>query len=72
MVHTIVGDSAISVGKLKQLHIAGTKRQRRSVVKRTLDTHLFSRGYDAVDAHLLPKTNGNGVDTLGEGALQWY
>ena len=66
----VVGNGAIGVGQLEQVHVAGTQGERGLFFEHALDAHLVGGGRDVADAHLLTKTYGNGVDALGEGGLQ--
>ena len=71
VVLTIVCNGTVGTGHLQQVHIAGTQGKGWCVIQWTVDTHLLGGFDDALDAHLLSQAYCHGVDTLGEGTLQW-
>ena len=69
---TIVGNTAIGIYHILELHVGRAESQCRSIVKLVGNTHLMCGVYDILYTHFLTETHGYGVDTLGKGTLQRY
>ena len=70
VVLAVIGHGAITICQVQEIDIARSQGQRRFVGKRTGDTHVLGRTDDIGYSHLLTELDGNGVDTLGKGALE--